>query len=268
MSKWNIFDSLIYDFKLIYKERRIWLYLSQQDIKSRFRRSKLGILWLLIQQLAFSLGGGIVWATIFKVNPGEFIPFITVGFAVWGFISGMLVESTSTFIIAHAYLKQLPINQAIFIMRTITTMTFYLLLSLIIAIIISAAFGSLKIIGFLYLIPGILLLYIFGFSMVGLMSYLGIRFRDLPHAISGLMMLLFVVSPVIYPPKLLIERGFGFYANINPVTSIIEIIRVPIIEGTPATLFNYIVVISLTLFTFITYRYLMTSWSRKISYWL
>ena len=113
--------TLLTELRLAIDHFNIWSYLSSSDVKNRFRRSKLGILWPILQQLAFSLGAGIIWTAVFRLEPEEFIPFLTLGFAIWGFIAAALTEGCSAFVIAHGYLKQLPLPQSIFILRTLRT---------------------------------------------------------------------------------------------------------------------------------------------------
>lgn len=256
------------DIATIIDQKKIWFYLSRQDVKSRFRRSKIGILWIVIHQLAFSFGGGVIWANIFSLNPGEFIPFLTIGFAMWGFISAVLVESSGAFVIAHGYLKQLPINPVVFIARSWFTNVIYMIMSIIIAVLLAAGFGSFHIEGIPFLIIGLILVCAAGLSVTSVMAYIGLRFRDIPHAISGVMSLLFVVTPVIYPPDILRSRGLGFFVDINPAAAVVSVVRTPIIEGTPALLQEYLMLGAILIIFTISYIALAKNWSAKINYWI
>src|SRR3954462_11822357 len=92
----------------------LYYFLAKQDLKSRFRRSYLGVSWIIIQQLAFSLFAGFIWAKIFGMDVSSFIPFLTIGSVLWAFIAASLTEGCGTFVIANGYLKQLPLPQSIF----------------------------------------------------------------------------------------------------------------------------------------------------------
>jgi ABC-type polysaccharide/polyol phosphate export permease len=254
--------------KVFFSQRQIWHYLSQQDIKSRFRRSRIGIFWLVLHHLAFSLGGGLLWATVFGLNPSEFIPFLTVGFAVWGFIAATLTEGCGTFLIAHGYLKQLPLNQNIFIFRGSYTQLYYLFLAMMIAMVLTIVFGTFTIWGAVCIIPGGILLIVYGYAVIGLMSYLGIRYRDMAHAINGVLPLMFVLTPVIYPPEILIQKGLGFAVYFNPLASIIDIVRTPLVHGEFADFYAYCVVAFLTLCAFLARIGFESRWKNKIAYWV
>ena len=84
----------------------------------RFRRSKLGILWLVFPSLAFAFGAGFIWANLFRQPPGEFIPFVALGFAIWGYLAGSLVEGGNVFVNAQGYIRQVPLPLGVFVYRT------------------------------------------------------------------------------------------------------------------------------------------------------
>lgn len=154
---------LIGDIKLAIDNFNIWSYLSISDVKNRFRRSKLGILWPILQQLAFSIGAGVIWATVFHLKPEDFIPSLTLGFAIWGFIAASMTEGCSSFVIAHGYLKQLPLPQSIFIFRTLLTQFIFLAIGLGTALGVMLYFGKLTLIGLILGVPGILILIVYAY---------------------------------------------------------------------------------------------------------
>jgi len=74
------------------------LFMSWSDTKARYRRSVLGPFWLTLGT-AIGVGGlGYVWSTLFNMDKAQFIPLLTVGLILWGFIAGIVTESTQVFI--------------------------------------------------------------------------------------------------------------------------------------------------------------------------
>ena len=245
----------------------VWSYLSAQDIKNRFRRSRLGVVWVVLQQLAFSLGAGFIWAAVFHQSPGEFIPFLTIGFAIWGFISAVMVEGCGAFVIAHGYLKQLPLPQSIFIFRTLLTQLFYLVIGLVTALGVLAAFGKLHFVSIVFAIPGLLILALYAYGAVGAMAYLGLRYRDLQHGLGGVFSLLFVLTPVIYPPDVLIQKGLHLAVYGNPFSSLVEVVRRPLLLGELAGLADYGSA-SLFAVVLVSVRFALSSkWGRFVPFW-
>ena len=245
----------------------IYYFLALQDIKSRFRRSRLGVFWIVIQQLVYSFGVGLIWTKIFGMNPAEFIPFLTIGVTLWAFISASMVEGSMIFVNAHGYLKQLPLPQSIFIFRTVLTQGFYLAVGMATATLVLTAFGRLNFHGILYAIPGGIILVAYFYGASGALAYLGLRYRDLQHALSSIFSMLFIVTPVMYPPEILIKKGIAIIVYGNPFASLIEVVRVPLLTGHLAEPIHYAIAACFTIFM-IKVRFVVTKkWGRFVPFW-
>ena len=83
--------------------------LGWQDVRQRYRRSSIGAFWLTISMGVMIGTIGIVFGQIFKSPMNEFLPFLSVGLILWGFISTVITEGCSGFIAGEAVIKQLPI---------------------------------------------------------------------------------------------------------------------------------------------------------------
>lgn len=256
------------EIQVIFRTLPVWSYLSHFDIKSRFRRSVAGIFWLVLHQLAFSLGAGVIWANLFGLKPGEFIPFLTLGFAIWGFIAASLSDGCLTFLNASVYLKQLKVNQSTFIARAVYTQAIYFAIGVGTALCILIFFGKFTIVGILYAIPGLVLLILTSYGVMGTTAYIGMRFRDVQHAITGLLSLLFVSSPVIYPAEILVQRGLEFVVYFNPIAAFLEIVRYPILNSSFADGVYYIVALGTASVFIFTRFYFQKTWGRYIVFWV
>jgi ABC-type polysaccharide/polyol phosphate export permease len=206
-----------------------------------------------LQQLSFSLGAGLIWAAVFNLKPEDFIPFLTLGFAIWGFIAAVMSEGCYCFVVAHGYLKH--------------TQCIYLAIGFFTALALLLFFDKLTFIGLLISVPGLIILILYGYSAIGLMAYLGLRFRDLQHGLAGLFNLLFVVTPVIYPADVLIKKGFSVAIYGNPFASLIEVVRYPILNSEFADPIHYLIsIIFVTLFLSLRF-FIGSRWSRFVPFW-
>ena len=245
----------------------LYYFLAKQDLQSRFRRSYLGIGWLVVQQLMFALVANIVWSRMFGVESGTFIPFLVVGIAIWGFIVASMVESCSIFIHARGYLKQFSLPQSVFIFRSLLTNAYYLMIGLITSLVVFIAFNKFSFFGILYAIPGLLILLVYFYAASGTMAYLGMRYRDFQHALTGLFALLFIVTPVIFPSEILIKKGISIVIYMNPFASLIEVVRHPIINAEFAELTQYGIAIGFTTVLLIFQIILANRWGRLVPFW-
>lgn len=234
-------DNLFLDsFKSI-KLWQVWWFLGTQDIKVRFRRSFIGPLWILINMAIFVGGAGLVYGLLFGQPMHEFLPYLALGFVIWGFIVSSLTESGLTFINAEGYIKQFSFPKQIYLMRTLVVYTIIFLIGLSVLIPVQLFFGSFYIVNWLYALPGLVLLLLTVLGHIVISAYLGARFRDLPHAMGGILQVMFFLTPILFPIKLLKERNLDFIYQYNPLYYLIDIFRHPILEGEFSASENYII---------------------------
>jgi lipopolysaccharide transport system permease protein len=209
---------------------RVWMYLGVQDIKARFRRSVVGPIWIFLNMFLFVAGAGVLYGYLVKQPMKEFLPFLTVGFSLWGFLVTSLTESAMAFVNAEGYIKQFCYPKQIYIMRTLVANTIILLITLSAIIPVQLFFRNFSILGWLLAVPGMLLLLLAVLGHITVCAYLGVRFRDLPHAFGGLLQVAFFVTPIMFPAKILKERNLALVYQLNPLYSLLEIVRHPILQ--------------------------------------
>jgi ABC-type polysaccharide/polyol phosphate export permease len=242
--------------------------MAKQDLNSKFRRSYFGFSWLILQQLVFAFGAGFLWASIFGLKPGEFIPSITIGFALWGFIVASFVEGSSSFITSAGYIKQIALPLNVYIGRIMALNLTILAIAFSVAILVAILFGAFHPIGILKVLPGLALLILCMFGTMRFFGIVGARFRDVPHGLGSLFQMLFVVTPIIYPASILEDRGLGWALHINPFSSLIEVVRRPLLTGEFADPYHYIVTIILTILAISVSSYLFKKLQHNVVYWL
>src|SRR5580693_820092 len=75
----------------------LWLLLGWNDIRLRYRRSVLGPFWITISMTVLIIVLGVVYSQIFHTNIRTYLPYLALGFIVWGFISTSINESCGAF---------------------------------------------------------------------------------------------------------------------------------------------------------------------------
>lgn len=233
-------DKLFLDSIKSLKMWRVWLFLGIQDIKARFRRSFIGPLWILLNMAFFVGGAGVVYGLMFGQPMDEFLPFLTAGFVIWGFILSSLTESGFAFTNAEGYIKQFSYPKQIYLVRSLVAYSIILFVGLSALIPVQFAFQRFSIEGWFLAMPGLLLLLLAALGHIAICGYLGARFRDLPHAMGGGLQVLFFVTPIMFPVKLLKERNLDFVYQYNPLHYLIDVVRHPILEGEFAAQDNYL----------------------------
>ncbi|MHC2222105.1 hypothetical protein ACVL91_000302, partial [Bradyrhizobium elkanii] len=99
------------------RQRRLWLRLGWNDIMQRYRRSVLGPLWLTVSMAIMIVSLGLLYAQIFQSRIDDFLPYLCVGFLVWGYFSSFLTEAGLLFVGSETYIKQIKLPYALYVCR-------------------------------------------------------------------------------------------------------------------------------------------------------
>lgn len=237
------------------KNWRVWWHLGMADIRNRFAKSLVGPTWILLNLTLWVGGIGIIYGTLFNQPLVTFLPFLTIGFVVWGYLTQTITEGGNAFVFAEGYIKQFTYPKQIYVLRVIVNASVPFAIGVaiffVVMLIMKREFG----LGMLWVLPGLLLLLIANYLHATIMAYTSARFRDLPHGMTALLQVLFFVTPVFFTVELLKERGLDFIYKYNPLYYLIEIVRHPLtkLEAAPtdvylATLAYIAILMLVTLF--------------------
>ncbi|MGF6769027.1 ABC-type polysaccharide/polyol phosphate export permease [Paraburkholderia sp. GAS199] len=210
---------------------RVWLHMGLQDLKGRFRSSVLGPLWILINLSATMGAVGIIFGRLFHQPMRDFLPFLTLGLAIWGFMTSALTEGASSFVHAEGYIKQFSFPKVTYLYRAMVPYMVVFSVGLFVFFVVAIAYGRPFTWGALWAIPGFLAFVIINFFHLIIVAHVGARFRDLPHLLTGLIQIAFYVTPVMYTVDMLKQRGLDFVYLMNPLYYLIEIIRYPLMNN-------------------------------------
>ncbi|MGW4832030.1 ABC transporter permease [Amycolatopsis sp. SB7-3] len=288
------FSRAFADIKTGFAAKELWGHLGWQDIKQRYRRSVIGPFWITISQGVIALGLGLLYSQLFNLPTATFLPYISTGFIIWGFISGCLSEGMETFISNEGLIKQLPAPLSVYVLRTVWRQTLMLAHNLIVYVIVVAIFftsldqpyamsgacvdGSLCHPGLgwysLSAIPGILVLALNAGWVTLLLGIISTRYRDIPQVINSLIQLLFYMTPIVWPIDQLMAGGARDgvswalpYVYGNPLFHFIQIVRAPLI-GQAVSLNSWYVVLGITVVGWGLALVAMRNYRSRVSYWV
>lgn len=219
-------------FKGIWASRYFWLHLARADLQYRFRRSKIGLLWTMINPLILMLMISIIFGNIFRVPMNEFAPYVYSGLIVWGFIANSTSGSTYTIIVAETYIKQFKHPHAIYPLKASIVNTALFIISsggLLVWVLFTKP--SNFIITLINIPISAICLFFLGWPLVLLVSYTNLKYRDFSNVLPLLMQLLWYISPVFFSISMFQSANLSFFVDMNPVTHIINLLREPFLYG-------------------------------------
>src|SRR5262245_5069274 len=236
--------------KEIWDYRHFWASLVQSDLRRRYRRSLLGVGWSLMQPIAMTLVLSLVYSNLFKTSFREFGPMLLTGFAVWNYVHGVAMQGCSSLITAEGYIRQQSLPLAIYPLRTVLMLGFHFLISLGLALIFVWCVQGFANLGALWsLIPTMLLLFLFGWAVAILTSFSHAYFPDTQHFLEVVLQMVFFLTPIVYPPRLLESNGLAQITRFNPAARLVTLVRLPWLDGQVPTLYQYSLATALILVT-------------------
>lgn len=224
---------LRYSADLVLYRHLCW-NLVASDLRSRFRRSYLGILWAIIQPLAFALMIAGVWGTVMGMpNYLEFAIYVFSGLIVWDYFGTVVGISQDALVNAEGYLKQTRIPFIIFQVRTPFSAMLIFLCGFAGLIVLMLALGSFPPIGLhLILLPlFVVLLLLFVVPIAIIMSVMGTLYRDVKYISQIAIQGLFFLSPVMLDRGVFDRPELEFLKYANPVFSLLDLFRSPLLHG-------------------------------------
>jgi len=216
----------------IWRLRYFWLALVHNDLRSRYRRSVIGVGWSLLHPIAMTAVLCMVFSNLFGADIRTYAPFLLAGLVIWNFVVATIQQGCHCFIMGEPYIRQYPAPLAIYPLRCALGAVIHLLLGLAVVLVFSWGTGGLKHPAALVsLAPTLVLLFLFGWSVAVCMGTMNVMFQDTQHLVEVGVQILFYVTPIMYPPELLQQRHLGWFVAANPVALFLELVRRPILSG-------------------------------------
>jgi lipopolysaccharide transport system permease protein len=244
---------------------RIWGTLGWHDIRQRYRRSVLGPFWFTLSTAIKVVALGVLYATLFKVDIRDYLPYLAVGLVIWQYMEGAMNEGCEAFTNAAALVKQIRLPLTIHVCRAVWRNFIILLHSLPVAILLLLVFGHWPGARFALVFPGLFLLLLHGVWIGVILGILCARFRDIPPIVASLVQIAFFLTPVMWMPEILRDRAW--VAQYNPFYHTMEIVRAPILNR-PLHWHSWVWTLCLLVIGFLAAQYLMRRARNRVPYWL
>lgn len=232
----------------IYDARYFWLHLARIDLKNKFRRSKLGILWTCVNPLSLMIIMSTVFGVVFKQDIVTYAPYILSGILFWNIMSDSFISGSFSIIGSEPYIRQFNHPIMIYPLKAAITGIISFLISTISLGVIVLFINPLNcLMGYLLLIPALFIYFIFEWSATTLAAYIGTKYRDYPQLASLLLQAIWYLSPVFFQESMFESNEYLHMLFVfNPLTHLLKLIRAPFLEGKFPSLTNYLFSIGIT----------------------
>jgi lipopolysaccharide transport system permease protein len=201
-----------------------------RNLKIKYRRSALGILWTLVAPTALACVYYFVFVKVVKIQMPHYLGFILSGIFLWTFFARTVVEGTESLVGNITLLTKIPIPLQIF--PFVTTVTNFSTLLLSLPVLFTAlAISGVPISATLVLFPvylALLFMMAYGFALILALGF--VYFRDLKHVMEIVMQVWFYGTPVLFDAKM-IPENYHWVLYANPTGLLFHHLHLILIQG-------------------------------------
>ena len=191
-----------------------------RNLKVKYRRSVLGVLWTLLSPLSLVGIYYFVFKVILKVDSPNYLAYLVSGILPWAFFSQSVMEGMESISGNANLISKIPVPLQVF--PLVGTATNFVTLIIAVPIMIGVALVS-----GIHLGPSLLALPLFlgvialiGYAAALILGLLFVYFQDLRHITALLIQLWFYGTPVLYRAEM-IPHQYKFLIYLNPIGSAI-----------------------------------------------
>ena len=199
------------------------------DVKLRYRGSVLGPFWLTASTAVMVASMGAIYAYLFRMNLHDYLPFLSLSLVLWGFISGIINDSTGCFTQSEGMIRAIRMPFTVYAARVVIRNLLVLAHNVVVILAVFTLFGVWPGLATLQILPGLALWLLDGIAACILFGALGARFRDIAPIIGSILQIVFFITPIIWKPELM-RHGQRFLV-FNPFYDLLEIVRRPLLGG-------------------------------------
>jgi ABC-type polysaccharide/polyol phosphate export permease len=255
------------DLRAAVSNHHLTTTLGWQEVATRYRRSRVGALWLTINMGVLIAVLSLVFGTLFRIPTEEFIPYLATGLILWAFFSASIGEGCSGFIDAGATILQvrMPLSTqlGLILYRNLIILGHNLLIIPLVFLVFLRPVSPEA----LWAIPGfILVLLNLGWMML-ILAVICARYRDMIQIVQNAMQVLFYLTPIIWTLELLEDRVGAAWLQFNPFFHLITVIRSPLL-GHETTWINWAVVIGMVVIGWTIAIPFFGKYRKRVPYWL
>ncbi len=190
-----------------------------KELRVRYKRTVLGYAWSLLQPIAFAVVYYIVFKQFIRIDTGEtdYTLFLITGLFSWQWFSNGVVGSTMALVANGPLITKVCFPRIYAVLSGFMNDLIHFLLAS--PVIFGALwwFGYPPRLSWLWLLPALLLIQcalVLGLSM--LLATLNLFLRDLERLVVIGVLMLFHLTPVVYPESLIPDR-FRWLLHANPM---------------------------------------------------
>lgn len=177
--------------------------LVSRDVKVKYRRSILGVLWTLLNPLLMMTVLSIVFSNLFKFDIENFPLYLLCGQVIFNFFNDATTNAMSAIIGSASLIKKVYVPKYVFVMSRVCSSLINLMSSCAALFLIMIGMRAELHWTMLLSVVPLFLLVVLALGIGLILATIAVKYRDVLHLYSVLMAVLMYLTPVIYPMSIL-----------------------------------------------------------------
>jgi len=245
-----------------------WAYSSWLDIVTKYRRTRLGILWIFVPVAVFVGAIGSIYSRIMGRDAGFYIPYLAVGYVVWRFMVQCTNESSSILRSHKPFIMDGRMRLTDFVLRSICKAFFYFACTTVVivaALLWSDEMRWARVFTMVLTFP-IVILNMLWWSTC--MSLVGARHADTGEMINTALRFGMLLTPILWVgERFPYGTAFWWAVHVNPAYHLINFVRAPVL-GQPIDAITIWYLAAMTVGGWALAIWLYRRYSRFVPLWI
>jgi ABC-type polysaccharide/polyol phosphate export permease len=221
--------------KEIFRYRELLRNLVSRDIKTRYKRSTLGFLWVMLDPLLMLLIFYVIFSGLFGKSVGMYSAYVMTGIIMWQFFSQGTKIASLAFIQNRNLINKIYLPKAIFPLSVVSSSLVHFTFSLVPLFIIIFSSGARLSLN-LALLPYVMgIVFLFSLGIALSVATLAVFFHDIIYIYDVLLMGWMYLSAIFYPVSIL-PRKLQILMSVNPLYHYISLFRASLYDASQLTM--------------------------------
>lgn len=201
------------------------------DVYRQYRRTFFGPLWVILGVTLWVSAMSVVFGVLFKQELKNFFPYVSTGMLCWMIITNVLNEGSQAYIVGEDLIRAVPLSPNFHIIRVCSKNLIIGLHYILLCFLIALLLGSGIHLQVFLVIPGLVLVFIFLYEVVCILSLYSVKFRDIVPLVALSTQTIPLLTPIVWKPEML--GKYSYLVQFNPFYHLIDIVRAPILGRYP-----------------------------------
>jgi len=231
----------------LWRYRGLVWQLVLQDLRLKYRNSALGLAWSLLHPLLMLVVYTFAFRVVLRVPTENYAYFVLTGFLPWGFFTGALLASTQAITGNGSLLRAVPFPPEVLPIASVlfAFAQFLAAFGVFVPALALASGGGFHWTAAL-IVPVVALHLLFTTGLAMVLAATTVFFRDVRHLTEVGLLLLFWLTPVVYPVTM-VPDAVRPYVHLNPAAAFVVAYQDALFWGRPPEAIAVVVMVSVSL---------------------